>query len=93
MFKLVVIFVHAIMFLLVTIIGLGGKYNPAPPEPGVTYGIWFTIFVFFNILILVSAFIQLRIKKVSVLVITVLGLFVFFILTLQYIYPMFMDLF
>ncbi len=37
MFKIVVIFIHVLIFLLATIIGLGGVYNPAPPDPSRTF--------------------------------------------------------
>ncbi|HLS06873.1 MAG TPA: hypothetical protein VK079_02890 [Bacillota bacterium] len=93
MFKLAVILVHALIFILVTIIGLAGKYNPAPPDPGATYGIWFSTFAIFNILVLVSAFIQLWFKKVWVFLISIIGLLILFIVTLQYIYPYVYDLF
>jgi len=93
MYKFAVILVHAIMFILVTIIGLAGKYNPAPPEPGATYGVWFLTFVVFNILVLVSAFVQLRVKKVSVFIVSIIGLVILFLLTMQYIYPFIYELF
>lgn len=93
MFRLAVILVHTLLFILVTIVGLAGKYNPASPDPEETYGVWFSTFVIFNLLVLISAFIQLRIKKVWVFLLSIIGLMILFILTLQYIYPLFMDLF
>lgn len=87
MFRLAVILVHALIFILVTIVCLTGIYNPAPPEPGTTYALWISTFVIFNILVLISAFVQLRIKKIWVFLISIMGLIIIFILTLQYIYP------
>jgi len=49
MFRILVILVHALIFILVTMIGLAGKYNPAPPESEANYSVWFLIFVIFNI--------------------------------------------
>lgn len=87
MFRILVILVHALIFILVTMIGLAGKYNPAPPEPEANYSVWFSTFVIFNILVLISAYIQLKIKKVWVFLISVISLFILFVLTMQYIYP------
>lgn len=87
MFRLTVILVHALIFILVTLVGLAGKYNPAPPDPEATYGVWFSTFAILNILVLVSAFVQLRMKKVWVFLISIISLIILFILTLQYIYP------
>lgn len=93
MFKFTVVLIHAIIFIAVTVIGLAGKFNPAPPDPSATYGVWFTTFAIFNILVLISAFVQLRIKKVSVFLLSILGLIIFFLLTIQYIYPFFYEIF
>lgn len=78
MFKIVVIFIHVLIFLLATIIGLGGVYNPAPPDPSRTFEVWFTAIAIFNILVILSIFVQLKLKKVWVFSITVLGLVVLF---------------
>lgn len=87
MFRLAVILVHALLFILVTILGLAGIYNPASPEVGATYGLWISTFILFNILVLLSAFVQLKLKKVWVFLTSIIGLIIIFILTLQYIYP------
>jgi len=93
MFKFATIFTHALIFILVTIIALSGKYNPAPPEPGATYGVWFTTLGVFNLLVVVSAIIQLRLRKVSVFIGFIIGLVILFFLTVQYIYPFLLELF
>jgi|SRR5690625_4255478 len=93
LFKFAVILVHAIIYIAVTIIGLGGKFNPAPLDPGATYGVWFTTLAIFNILVILSALVQLRIKKVSIFLLLILGLIILFLITLQYIYPFFYELF
>lgn len=79
MFQFTVILVHVFLFLLATIIGLGGKYNPASPEPDKSYGIWFSAIAIFNVLVIVSAFVQLRVRKIWLFLITVIGLVVFLI--------------
>lgn len=69
MFRLAVILVHALIFIFITLIGLTGKYNPALPDPDATYGLWFLTFTIFNILVLVSAFVQFKIKKLGFFII------------------------
>ncbi|MED4475924.1 hypothetical protein [Oceanobacillus caeni] len=94
MFKAAVYLVHGIIFLLVTFIGLAPfLISIAPREPGETYWVWFLTIVIFDILVLVSAFVQLRIKKVWVFLISIIGLIALFIITLQYIYPYVLNLF
>lgn len=92
MFRLAVILVHLLIFLVAIIIGLAGKFNPASSESGENYVVWFSAFALFNILVFVSAFVQLRVRKVWVFLMSVIGLIVLFILTLQYIYPYVLDL-
>ncbi|ATP40042.1 hypothetical protein CSE16_08265 [Solibacillus sp. R5-41] len=78
MFKFAVILVHGLIFILATLIGLGGVFNPSSPDPSRTYEVWFTAISIFNFLVVVSVFVQLKIKKVWVFLITVLGLLVLF---------------
>ena len=68
-------------------------FSIAAPDPDQSYGVWVSMIVFFIILVLVSAFVQLKIKKVWVFLISIIGLFAIFILTLQYIYPFVLDFF
>lgn len=68
-------------------------FSIAAPDPDQTYGVWVSMIVIFNILVLVSAFVQIKIKKVWVFLISIIGLIALFILTLQYIYPYVLDLF
>ncbi|PWA11850.1 hypothetical protein DCC39_08655 [Pueribacillus theae] len=63
MFKAAVYLVHGLIFILVTLIGLGPLFSIAAPDPDETYGVWVSMILIFNILVLVSAFVQLRIKK------------------------------
>ena len=93
MFKPAVYLVHGLIFILVTFIGLAPAFSIAEPDPNQTYWVWVSMIVIFNILVLVSAFVQLRIKKVWVFLISTIGLIALFILTLQYIYPYILDLF
>lgn len=93
MFKPAVYLVHGLIFILVTLIGLSPIFSIATPDPDQTYGVWVSMIVIFNILVLVSAFVQLRIKKVWVFLISTIGLIALFILTLQYMYPYVLDLF
>ena len=93
MFKAAVFLVHGLIFILVTLIGLGPIFSIAEPDPGQTYGVWVSMIVIFNILVWISAFVQIRIKKVWVFLISTIGLIALFILTLQYIYPFVLDLF
>jgi len=85
MYRLSVILIHALIFIVATIIGLGGKYNLASPEPGKTYVVWFSAIAIFNILVIVSAFVQLRVRKIWVFLISVIGLIIFFIYALPHI--------
>ena len=93
MFKAAVYLVHGLIFILVTLIGIGPVFSIAAPDPDQTYGVWISMIVIFNILVLVSAFVQLRIKKVWVFLISTIGLIALLILTLQYLYPYALDLF
>ena len=79
--------------MLVTLIGLAPALSIAEPDPNQTYGVWISMIVIFNILVLVSAFVQLRIKKVWVFLISTIVLIALFIVILQYIYPYMLDLF
>lgn len=76
--KIRVVLIHVLIFILATIIGLAAVFNPAPSEPGEIYGVWFTSVAIFNILVIISAYLQLKVKKVWVFLITVLGLIVLF---------------
>jgi hypothetical protein len=93
LFKAAVYLVHGLIFILVILIGIGPMFSIAAPDPEQTYGVWVSMIVIFNILVLVSAFVQIKIKKVWVFLISTIGLVVLFILTLQYIYPYVLDLF
>lgn len=93
MFKAAVYLVYGLIFILITLIGLGPAFSIAAPDPDQTYGVWISMIVIFNILVLVSVFVQLRIKKVGVFLISAIGLIILFILTLQYIYPYVLNLF
>ena len=93
LFKRAVYLVHGLIFILVTLIGLAPALSIAERNPNQTYGVWVSMIVIFNILVLVSAFVQLRIKKVWVFLISTIGLIALFVLTLQYIYPYVLDLF
>jgi hypothetical protein len=93
LFKAAVYLVHGLIFILVNLIGIGPMFSIAAPDPDETYGVWISMIVIFNILVLVSAFVQLRIKKVWVFLISTIGLIALFILTLQYIYPYILDWF
>lgn len=93
MFKAAVYLVHGLIFILVILIGIGPMFSIAAPDPNQTYGVWVSMIVIFNILVLVSAFVQIKIKKVWVFLISTIGLIALFILTLQYIYPYVLDLF
>lgn len=93
MFKAAVYLVHGLIFILVILIGIGPMFSIAAPDPDQTYGVWVSMIVIFNILVLVSAFVQIKIKKVWVVLISTIGLVALFILTLQYIYPYVLDLF
>ncbi|MFJ7971817.1 hypothetical protein [Psychrobacillus sp. NPDC096389] len=93
MFKAAVYLVHGLLFILVNLIGIGPMFSIAAPDPDQTYGVWVSMIVIFNILVLVSAFVQIKIKKVWVFLISTIGLIALFILTLQYIYPYVLDLF
>ena len=85
--------VHGLIFILVTLIGLAPALSIAEPDSNQTYWVWVSMIVIFNVLVLVSTFVQLRIKKVWVFLISTIGLISLFILTLKYIYPYVLDFF
>ena len=93
LFKPAVYLVHGLIFILVTLFGLAPVFSIAEPAPNQTYWVWVSMIVIFNVLVLVSAFVQLRIKKVWVFLISTIGLIAIFILTLKYIYPYVLDFF
>jgi hypothetical protein len=78
MFKFAVITVHILIFLLAAVIGLGAVFNISAPDPNRTYEVWFTAIAIFNILVIISLFVQLKLKKVWIFSITVLGFIVLF---------------
>ena|SRR5699024_1069082 len=93
LFKKTVYVVHGLIFLLVTVIGIGPVFSIATPDPGGSYKVWTVMIVIFDLLVLVSAFIQLKIRKTWVLILSALGLVALFAVTLQYIYPYMLDFF
>ena len=93
MFKRAVFLVHGLIFIVVTLIGLAPALSIAERDSNQTYWVWVSMIVIFNVLVLVSAFVQLRIKKVGVFFTSTIGLIALLIVTLQYIYPYVLDLF
>ena len=93
MFKAAVYLVHGLIFIFVIVIGIGPMFSIAAPDPDQTYGVWVSMMEIFNILVLVSAFVQIKIKKVWVFLISTIGLIALFMLTLQYLYPYVLELF
>ncbi|ASV69209.1 hypothetical protein CKF48_18995 [Cytobacillus kochii] len=96
MFRSAVYLVHVLIFILVALIGIGPMFSIAAPDPHrapiYNWG-WGSLIGIFIFLVLVSAYVQLRIKKVWVFLISVIGLIAFFILTLLYLYPFVMNFF
>ncbi|WP_426897807.1 hypothetical protein [Rossellomorea vietnamensis] len=80
MFKKIVITVHVFIFLVATIIGLGAVFNISAPDPNRTHEVWFTAIAIYNILVLISMYAQLKLKKGWIFLITVLGLIALFVL-------------
>lgn len=78
MYKLAVYSVHGIIFLFATFSGLAGVYNISDPDTSRNFGIWFTAIAVYNIFIIVSAYIQLRLRKKTVFLITIIALFLLF---------------
>ena len=93
MFRTAVYLVHGLLFIGVNLIGIAPVFNIAAPDPDQTYGVWIAMIVILNILVLVSAFVQLTIKKVWVFFLSIVGLVALFMLSLQYIYPYVLDFF
>lgn len=79
MFRFTVFLVHVFLFLLATVIGVYGKYNPSARVSDKSYGVWFSAIVIFNVLVIVSAFVQLRVRKIWLFLIAVIGLIFFLI--------------
>ncbi|WP_096272141.1 hypothetical protein [Paucisalibacillus globulus] len=79
MFKIAVIVVHGLIFLLATFIGLGAVvFNISEPDPSRTDWVWLAAFAIFNLLVIISSFVHLKLRKVWVLLFTVIGLLVLF---------------
>ncbi|WP_426867810.1 hypothetical protein [Jeotgalibacillus proteolyticus] len=96
MFKAAVFLVHGLIFILVALVGIAPLFSIAAPDPGsdpIYNWVWGSMIGLFIILVWVSAYVQLRIKKVKVFLISVIGLIAFFILTYQFIYPFVLNLF
>ena len=95
MFKAAVYWIHVLLGILVVLLGIGPMFSIAAPDPSQTHHgvVWFSMIVIFITLVVVSAFVQLMIKKVWVLLLSIIGLIAIFILTLQYIYPYVSGLF
>ncbi len=56
---------YFLLLLAATVIGLGAVYNIASPDPNRTFEVWFTAIAIFNILVIISIFVQLKLKKVE----------------------------
>lgn len=78
MFKIAVYVVHAIILILATFIGFAGVYNISSPDPERTYEVWFTAIAIFDVLVILSTYAQLRVKKVWLFVVTIVLLLVLF---------------
>lgn len=78
MFKVAVYLVHGIIFILATLIGLAGVYNLSSPDPSRTYEVWFTAIAIYDVLVIISTFVQLRIKKGWLFLTTIIALIVLF---------------
>lgn len=78
MFKWTVIVMHAGIILMALFIGLLGKYNIASAEPGKTYIVWFSAIGIYCLLVIFSAIWQLKLRKVFVLLISIIVLLLIF---------------
>ena len=87
MYKLVVFLTYGLIFLAVIIIGVAGKFNPAAEEIDASYGMWYLTLGVFNLIVLIAAYLQWRIRSVWLFLISIVGLIVLFFLIFQYIYP------
>jgi len=85
LFRFSVIFIHGLIFIFATLIGLGAKYNIAAREPDETYGVWFTAVAIFNIIVIISAYVQLRLRNIWIFLITAVSLVAFFLFLLPHI--------
>ena len=78
MFKFSVFLVHGLIFIFAIFIAYFGVNSPAEPEPNQKYGVLITAFATYNVLVIISLFTQLKIKKTSVFLISILVLIVLF---------------
>jgi len=80
MFKVTVYLVHGLIFILATFVGLAGVYNISAPDPERTYEVWFTAIIIYDLLVILSTFVQLRLKSIWIFILSIiflLGLFYF----------------
>ncbi|WJY27288.1 hypothetical protein [Sporosarcina trichiuri] len=96
MFKATVFLIHGLLFLAVFLLGIGPNFSIAAPDPDpapvLSVG-WAILIISFMALVFFSAFVQLKVKKVWVLLVSIIGLLAFFVLALLYIYPFVMNFF
>lgn len=78
MFKIAVFLIHGVIFILATLIGLVGVFNPSAPDPERTYEVWFTAIAIYDVLVIISTLVQLKVKKVWIFLTTILALIVLF---------------
>ncbi|MEC2074087.1 hypothetical protein [Alkalihalophilus marmarensis] len=82
MYRITVISVHILIILFATMIGIAGIYNPSAPDPTRTFTTWIAAILVFDILVILSAYILLNVKKGWLF-----ALFVFSLLGLFYVLP------
>jgi len=75
-FRIAVISVHALIFILGFILFMAPALSIASPEPGRTYGVWSLTIAIFEALVIASAFVHLRVRKVWQFLISSVGLIV-----------------
>lgn len=96
LFTATVVVIHGLLLLAVFLLGIGPFFSiaaPDPdPDPALSVG-WVVLIISFMALVFLSAFVQLKVKKVWSLLVSIIGLLAFFVLTLHYIYPFIMNFF
>lgn len=96
MFTAAVFLIHGLLLLAVFLLGIGPLFSiaaPDPdPDPALAVG-WVVLIISFVALVFLSASVQLKVKKVWLLLVSIMGLPAFFVLALLYIYPFILNFF
>ena len=76
MFRIAIILVHTLIFILGFIYFIAPIFSIASPDPGREDWVWFLSIAIFEALVIASASVQLRVRKVWLFLVSAIGLII-----------------